>query len=149
MSQMDKAALLTEVINHLRQLKRNAEEATQQYVIPSDADEIKVEQEQGEVMDLEFKTIKASLCCDYRPGLLSNVRQALVDLGLIVLSAEVATFEGRMKSIMVLTRCHEGDKTLCQFLSSSLHLALCSLVDKFSTSEESLRPSVLNKRRRA
>lgn len=146
---MDKAALLAEVINHLRQLKRNADEAMQQYVIPTDADEIKVEQEQGEVSDLELETMRASICCDYRPGLLSNLRQALVNLGLIVLSAEIATFEGRMKSIMVLTRCHEGDGTLCQFLSSSLHLALCSIVNQFSTSEESLRPSVSNKRRKA
>ncbi|XP_056171311.1 transcription factor AIG1-like [Syzygium oleosum] len=146
---MDKAALLAEVINHLRKLKRNADEAMQQYVIPTYADEIKVEQEQGEVLDLELETMKASICCDYRPGLLSNLRQALVNLGLIVLSAEVATFEGRMKSIMVLTRCHEGDETLCQFLSNSLHLALCSIVNQFSTSEESPRPSVSNKRRRA
>ncbi|KAI3440796.1 BHLH domain-containing protein [Psidium guajava] len=145
---LDKAALLSEVINHLRKLKGNAEEAMQQYVIPTDADEIKVEQRQGEVLDLEFETIKASICCAYRPGLLSNLRQALVDLGLIVLSAEVATLEGRMKSIMILSKCHEGDKTLCHFLSSSLHLALCSIVDQFSASGESQRPLVSNKRRR-
>lgn len=145
---MDKAALLAEVVNHLRKLKGNAEETMQQYVIPTDADEIKVEQERGEVVDLEFETIKASLCCDYRPGLLSNLRRVLVDLGLIVLSAEVATLEGRMKSIMELTS-HVGDKTLCQVLSSSLRLALCSMVDQFSTSEESPRSSVPDKRRRA
>ncbi|KAF8008058.1 hypothetical protein BT93_K1897 [Corymbia citriodora subsp. variegata] len=142
---MDKAALLAEVVSHLRKLKGNAEEAMQQYVIPTDADEIKVEQEQGEVVNLEFAQIKASLCCDYRPGLLSNLRRVLVDLGLIVLSAEVATLEGRMKSIMELTS-HEGDETLRQVLSSSLHLALCSIVDQFSTSEESLRLSVPAKR---
>lgn len=148
---MDKATLLAAVISHLKELKMIAADASEGLLMPMDVDEIKVEQ-QEDGLDGAPYLIRVSLCCDYNPGLLSDLRRALDALHMIVMRAEIATLEGRMKNVFVLTSCKEGhseDTEEHQFLASSVHQALRSILDKFSTSQEfSFKSTFSNKRRR-
>ncbi|KEH36580.1 transcription factor [Medicago truncatula] len=75
---MDKATLLAEVIRQVKHLKKNADEASKGYSIPTDDDEVKVEPYENGGSFL----YKASISCDYRPELLSDLRQTLDKLQL-------------------------------------------------------------------
>ncbi|ESR60012.1 hypothetical protein CICLE_v10016261mg [Citrus x clementina] len=150
-TKMDKATLLTEVISQLKELDKNATEATEGFLIPTDIDEVKVEQ-QEDGLDGAPYSIKASLCCNYKPGLLSDLRRVLEALHLSIVKAEIATLEGRMKNIFVMASCKElnfENTEVCQSLVSSVHQAIRSVLDKFSATEEFLLGARLsNKRRR-
>lgn len=141
-NKMDKASLLAEVISHLKDLKRSAAEASDGFVIPVDFDELIVEREDG--FDGAPYSIRASLCCDYKPGLLSDLREALQALHLIIMRAEIATLGGRMKNIVVMASCKEGNIS-----DTEVRQTLSSVLDKFSASKEiSLGTTLPNKRRR-
>lgn len=150
-TKMDKATLLTEVISQLKELEKNATEATEGFLIPTDIDEVKIEQ-QEDGLDGASCSIKASLCCNYKPGLLSDLRRVLEALHLSIVKAEIATLEGRMKNIFVMASCQEQNfenTEVCQSLVSSVHQAIRSVLDKFSATEEFLLGARLsNKRRR-
>ncbi|KAJ6757981.1 TRANSCRIPTION FACTOR BHLH30 [Salix koriyanagi] len=123
-SKMDKASLLAEVIGHLKELKSQAAEAGEGLLMPLDIDE---------------------------PEILSDLRKALDDLNLIIMRAEIATLEGRMKNVFVMSSCKEGlsgDSKVRQFLTGSIHKAFRSILDKFSQ-EFSLESTLSSKRRRA
>ncbi|XVF16879.1 hypothetical protein REPUB_Repub10bG0069300 [Reevesia pubescens] len=147
---LDKASLLAEVIRHMRELKKNAEEACEGILIPTDTDEVRVEKQEDE-MDGNQCLIRASLCCDYKPGLLSDLRQALDALHLIIVKAEMTTWEGRMKNVFLVASCKEWDSkdAAVRISTSTLDQTLRSVLDKFSASEEfSFRATLSNKRRR-
>lgn len=146
---MDKASLLAEVISHLKDLKRKAAEASEDSdcVIPKDIDEVKVEPDHKLVEGRPF-SIRASLCCDYKPGLLSDLRQALNALHLIIKRAEIATLGCRMKNVFVMTTSKEENDEVCRFYARSVCQALRAVLEKFSASEEFLKSPHSNKRRR-
>ncbi|KAJ6422056.1 hypothetical protein OIU84_027071 [Salix udensis] len=152
-SKMDKASLLAEVITHLKQLKIQATEASEGLLMPLDIDELRVEQEEGGLHGGPY-VITASICCDCKPGVLSDLRQELDALHLIIMRAEIATLEGRMRNVFVMSSCNEGgggggDTKAHQFRGGAIHQALRSILDKFSASQEfSLKSTLSNKRRR-
>lgn len=140
---MDKASLFAEVISHMKELKRSAAEASDGFVIPMDFDEVIVERDDGLDGSIPY-SIKASVCCDYKPGFLSDLRQALDALHLIIKRAEIATLGGRMKNVVVMTCCKEGHVN-----DTEVRQALISLLDKFSVSQEfSIGSTLSDKRRR-
>lgn len=147
---MDKATLLAEVISQVKELKKNAVEASKGLLIPMDDDEVKVEpyNDGGEYESLSYR---ATICCDFRPEILSDLRQTLDSLPLHLVKAEISTLSGRMKNVFVFTCCKENniDIQACQTLASTVHQALCSVLDKASASLEfSPRTSHASKRRR-
>ncbi|KAK4368997.1 hypothetical protein RND71_012789 [Anisodus tanguticus] len=150
-NKMDKVALLAKVIGHIKELRVSAAEATKSVLVPTDIDEVKVEQ-QAEGSDGATYSVKASLCCDYKHELISDLRLALNTLLLKTLRAEVATLGSRMVSVFVITEGNEGnieDTERCQLLVTSVHQALRSVLDKFYASEEfSSRSSTLSSKRR-
>ncbi|KAJ6763984.1 TRANSCRIPTION FACTOR BHLH30 [Salix purpurea] len=149
-SKMDKASLLAEVIGHLKELKSQAAEAGEGLLMPLDIDEVSVEQEEDGLCTAPY-LIRASICCDYKPEILSDLRKALDDLNLIIMRAEIVTLEGRMKNVFVMSSCKEGlsgDSKVHQFLTGSIHKAFRSILDKFSQ-EFSLESTLSSKRRRA
>ncbi|KAJ7947079.1 Transcription factor [Quillaja saponaria] len=146
---MDKAALLAEVIREVKELKKTAVEESKGFLIPMDVDEVKVEpyDEGGDGRP----SYKASVCCDYRPELLSELRQALDALQVEILKAEISTLEGRVKSAFVFTCCKGCNVCLekCQRLVGTVHQALSNVLEKTSASlEYSPRTSLPGKRRR-
>ncbi|KAI3457147.1 hypothetical protein Pfo_013810 [Paulownia fortunei] len=149
---MDKAALLAEVINQVKELRRSVAEATNGTLVPTDIDEVKVE-EQEDLNDGTSFSIRASLCCDFKHELLSDLREALEALPLKAVRAEIATLGSRMVNIFVISGRNEGanveDGEGGQLLVNSVHQALRSVLDKFYASEEfSSRNTLSSKRRR-
>ncbi|KDO48321.1 hypothetical protein CISIN_1g037071mg [Citrus sinensis] len=138
-------------VDDVKELDKNATEATEGFLRPTDIDEVKVEQ-QEDGLDGAPYSIKASLCCNYKPGLLSDLRRVLEALHLSIVKAEIATLEGSMKNIFVMASCKElnfENTEVCQSLVSSVHQAIRSVLDKFSATEEFLLGAKLsNKRRR-
>ncbi|KAK3036495.1 hypothetical protein RJ639_030509 [Escallonia herrerae] len=150
-NKMDKASLLGEVINHLKELRQSAAEATKGILIPMDIDEVRVDQ-QEDGLDEESFPISASLCCEFKHEILCDLRQALEAIHLKTARAEIATLGSRMINLFVITSCEEGnvnDREGCQLLASSVQQALRSVLDKFHASQEFCASNTLsNKRRR-
>ncbi|CAL5408940.1 unnamed protein product [Camellia sinensis] len=148
---MDKATLLAEVISQVKQLKKTATESSKGLIIPMDADEVRVEPEPNTEGDKNI-SLRVSLCCDYRPELLSELKQALDALHLNMVKADISTLGSRVKNVLVFTSRNDtnGDNAeACQLLVNSVHRALSSIIDKgAATTEYSPRTTLPNKRRR-
>ncbi|XP_074591207.1 transcription factor bHLH30-like [Curcuma longa] len=102
----DKASLLAEVIQHVKELKRQTSEIAEESPLPTEADEIAVEsacEEEGS------HVVRASLCCDDRPDLLPDLIGALKALRLRVLKAEITTVGGRVKNALLISHADEQD----------------------------------------
>lgn len=148
---MDKASLLGEVVSHLKELKRTAAEISKGFLVPMDIDEVRVEQQEGGLDEAPY-SIKASLCCDYKPGVLSDLRRALDTVHLKTVRAEIATLGGRMKNVFVMSGSKDGnleDTETRKLHANSVHQALRSVIDKFPASQDfSSRSTSSNKRQR-
>lgn len=148
---MDKASLLAEVIDHVKQLRRNAADATKGILVPTDIDEVRVER-QDDGLGGDSCSIRASICCEYKHDVLSDLRQALEAIHPKTVRAEIATLGSRMVNHFVITGCKQEniqDAEGCQLLLNSVRQALRSVLDKFHASEEFTTNSALsNKRRR-
>jgi hypothetical protein len=109
---MDKATLLAEVIRQVKELKNNANQASNGYLIP--------------------------ICCDYQPKLLYDLKQTLDTLQLKLVRAELSTLGDRVKNEFVYNCCEVGiyNIELCQLIASNVHQALSSVLDKASASME-------------
>lgn len=146
-NKMDKASLLAEVISHLKQLRRTATETTKGVLIPMDIDEVKVEQQDDNSLDESSYSIRASLCCEYKHEVLSDLKEALDGLHLKTSRAEIATLGSRMMNLFVITG--SKDDVNIKDVMTSVHQALKSVLDKFYASQEFSESNTLsNKRRR-
>lgn len=141
---MEKAALLGEVINQVKLLRQSVCEATEgrSVLIPSDMDEMKVEEEEDGSKSI---CIRASLCCDFRQDLLTDLKEALEGLPLKTIRAEIATLGTRMVNVFVMSAPHQ-DK---QLLLHNVRQALRSVLDKFYASEDYSSRDTPSKRRRS
>lgn len=146
-NKMDKASLLAEVLSHLKQLRRTATETTKGVLIPMDIDEVKVEQQIDNSLDGSSYSIRASLCCEYKHEVLSDLKEALDGLQLKTIRAEIATLGSRMMNLFVITG--SKDDVNIKDVMSSVRQALKSVLDKFYASQEFSESNTLsNKRRR-
>ncbi|KAL5054121.1 hypothetical protein RYX36_034803 [Vicia faba] len=150
---MDKATLLAKVISQVKELKKNAMEASKGFLIPMETDEVKVEPYDTK-LGYGCMSYMATICCDYQPEILSDLKTTLDALQLQLVKSEMSTLERRMKNVFVFTCC-KGDNSnivnveACQSIASVVHKALGSVLEKASTSMEfALRTSYPNKRRR-
>lgn len=143
---MDKASLLAEVISHLKQLRKTATDSTKGVLIPTDIDEVKVEQHDNGSDESSY-SIKASLCCEYTHEVLSDLKEALDGLQLKTIRAEIATLGSRMMNLFVITG--SKDEVNITDILTSVRQALKSVLDKFYASQEfSESNNLSNKRRR-
>lgn len=152
---MDKATLLAEVITQVRELKKKVVEASQGFLIPMDADEVRVESCNIDGAEDGAVSYRASLCCDDRPQLFSELKQAIDGLQLEMVKVETSTLGNRVKNEFVYTCCR-GDHINteeCQSMASHVHQTLTSLLEKAATLPAECSPkstTVLpSKRRRA
>ncbi|KAK6929491.1 Myc-type, basic helix-loop-helix (bHLH) domain [Dillenia turbinata] len=131
---MDKAHLLATVVDHVKELKRRASEVYKVLTLPTEVDEVTVDCE----LDQDFPPsnidqskscifIKASLCCDDRPELFSELIQALKGLKLTTVRADMASLGGRIKGILVLCT-EDAEEGICiNTLKQTLKVALSRL----------------------
>ncbi|XP_009624214.1 transcription factor bHLH30-like [Nicotiana tomentosiformis] len=135
---MDKAALLAEVICQVKQLKETASHVSESFFIPLDSDEIRVEtiaENAGDGTCL----FKASICCEYRPELLSDLRQVINSLNVNLVKSEISTLGSRVKNIFVFTNVIDGGHANIEareILLTSARQAFSSVLDKVSAFPE-------------
>ena len=109
--QTDKASLLAEVIEHVKELKRQTsavlegEEpaaAARQHLqlLPTEADDLAVDAAEDGDGRL---VVRASLCCEDRLGLIPDIARALAALRLRAHRAEIATLGGRVRNVLLIT----------------------------------------------
>uniref|UniRef100_A0A0D9X8X6 BHLH domain-containing protein n=1 Tax=Leersia perrieri TaxID=77586 RepID=A0A0D9X8X6_9ORYZ len=106
-SRMDKAALLGEVVRHVRELRCRADDATEGVgvVVPGEGDEVGVEEDDVAVSVGERRwrrRVRAWVCCADRPGLMSDLGRAVRSVSARPVRAEVATVGGRTRSVLEL-----------------------------------------------
>lgn len=141
--------MLAAVINHVKKLKENAAESSRGYTIPSDADEVRVEVERSATSCTCIVTVKASLCCEDRPEILVDLKQALQSLHVKIISAEISTLYGRVKNVLVMAAEGNSGTVDRHLFVASVHQALKSILDKVNSQVDLLpRASFSNKRRR-
>ncbi|XP_028768691.1 transcription factor bHLH30-like isoform X3 [Neltuma alba] len=103
----DKASLLAEVIQHVKELKRQTSLIAETSPVPTEVDELTVdaadEDDDGKVV------IKASFCCEDRSDLLPELIKTLKALKLRTLKAEITTLGGRVKNVLFITGEDDGD----------------------------------------
>jgi hypothetical protein len=145
---MDKAALLAEVITHVKKLKTNAARISSHCPsVPADADEVTVELVHQDASSSSHGfLVKATLSCEDGADLFADVKNALRPLGLRVVGSEVATLGGRVRFTFLMSPTCRGDVSV---VADSVQQALQSVLDKANSALEfAPRASLLNKRRR-
>ncbi|KMT04514.1 hypothetical protein BVRB_8g181760 [Beta vulgaris subsp. vulgaris] len=149
---MDKATLLAEVISQIKVLKKQAIEATKDLLVPTDANEVTVEPYDdggGDDIADSLYAFRASICCEYKPELITDIRQAISDLKLTITKAEISTLEGRVKNLLIVTGCKEDiGHGKSEKFAKSIQDALCSVLQKMSVVEEYLPTTMLSNKRR-
>ncbi|KAI5355725.1 hypothetical protein L3X38_008620 [Prunus dulcis] len=107
----DKASLLAEVVQHVRELRRQAGDLARQdggsccggttgsepWPFPGESDEATVS-----YCDGEARLLKATLCCEDRPGLNRDLIQAIRSVEARAIRAEMMTIGGRTKNVVVM-----------------------------------------------
>uniref|UniRef100_A0A0E0LV54 BHLH domain-containing protein n=1 Tax=Oryza punctata TaxID=4537 RepID=A0A0E0LV54_ORYPU len=110
----DKASLLAEVIEHVKELKRQTsammedtgEAAASPLLLPTEDDELDVDA----AADEEGRLVaRASLCCEDRADLIPDIARALAALRLRARRAEIATLGGRVRSVLLIAAVEEDD----------------------------------------
>lgn len=123
--QSDKASLLAEVVQHVKRLKKEAGDVANRYndiesssscsgepgsvnsleraeawPFPGESDEATVSYYSGE--EGEPRRMKATVCCEDRPGLNRDLIQAIRSVRAKAVRAEMMTVGGRTKSVVVV-----------------------------------------------
>lgn len=149
---MDKAALLGSVVDHLNDLKRKAIEISKVVMIPTDIDEVTIDFLKDEEVGFssssstssskqrqENRFLKASVCCDDRPELFSELNRGLKSLRLSVVHADMISLGGRIRSILILCIQNNDDEEdqgggICMnTLKNSLKLVLSRIATSCAT----------------
>ncbi|XP_019165062.1 PREDICTED: transcription factor bHLH30-like [Ipomoea nil] len=138
----DKASLLAEVIQHVKELKRQTSVIAETTPVPTVTDELTVDNVSGEVGNNKL-LIRATLCCDDRSDLLPDLIKSLKGLRLKALRAEITTLGGRMRNVLFITRendrggggdCDGDDESLQSI--SSVEDALRAVMERSNGGED-------------
>lgn len=128
--------MLAEVIQHVKELKRQTSLIAETSPVPTEIDELTVDNEP----DQDGKpVIKASICCEDRSELLPDLIKTLKGLRLRTVKAEITSLGGRVKNVLFIES--EGEQ---QHSISSIEEALKAVMEK--TNEESGSGSVKRQR---
>lgn len=129
--------MLAEVIQHVKELKRQTSVIAETSPVPTETDELIVDdasEEEGKFV------IKASLCCEDRSDLLPDLIKTLKALRLRTLKAEITTLGGRVKNVLFITgeedHSSSGEEQQ-QYCISSIQEALKAVMEKSGGGEES------------
>ncbi|KAF5751952.1 transcription factor bHLH30 [Tripterygium wilfordii] len=144
----DKASLLAEVIQHVKELKRQTTLIAETSPVPTEMDELTVDAADED--DGRF-VIKASLCCEDRTDLLPDLIKTLKALRLRTLKAEITTLGGRAKNVLFITGDDEDsscdDQQQQQYSISSIQEALRAVMEKTTSSGDDQSSSAGNVKR--
>ncbi|KAL6656160.1 hypothetical protein ACP70R_006986 [Stipagrostis hirtigluma subsp. patula] len=135
-SRMDKAALLGEVVRHVRELRGEADAAAAgaAVAVPGEGDEVGVEEAghcgwHGGERAAATRRVRAWVCCADRPGLMSELGRAVRSVSARAVRAEIATIGGRTRSVLELDVAGpqaDGEGTSRAALQAALRAVLLS-----------------------
>lgn len=143
--------MLAEVIQHVKELKRQTSLIAETSPVPTEVDELTVDasDEDGKFV------IKASLCCEDRSDLLPDLIKTLKALRLRTLKAEITTLGGRVKNVLFITgeedssssggEQNQQQQQQQQYCISSIQEALKAVMEK-TTGDESSSGNVKRQR---
>lgn len=139
--QTDKASLLAEVIQHVKELKRQTSIISESNMVPTEMDELTIDNDADEEGRL---VIKASICCEDRSDLLPDLIKTLKALRLRTLKAEITTLGGRVKNVLFVTgdddedlRMNYEQQTPYDYSITTIEEALKAVMDKTHGDESS------------
>lgn len=139
--QTDKASLLAEVIQHVKELKHQTSIISESNLVPTEMDELSIDNHADEEGRL---VIKASICCEDRSDLLPDLIKALKALRLRTLKAEITTLGGRVKNVLFITgdddqdlRVNYEQETTNEYAISTIEEALKAVMEKAGGDETS------------
>ncbi|CAH8348304.1 unnamed protein product [Eruca vesicaria subsp. sativa] len=142
----DKASLLAEVIQHVKELKRETSVISETNLVPTESNELTVAfTEEEETEDGRF-VIKASLCCEDRSDLLPDMIKTLKAMRLKTLKAEITTVGGRVKNVLFVTGEESSGEDMEEYCIGMIEEALKGVMEKSNVEESS--SSVNAKRQR-
>lgn len=151
---MDKAALLGSVVDHVRDLKRKATEISKVIMIPTDVDEVTVDyineddaRSCGRGSE-ENIFLKASVCCDDRPELLSELNRALKNLRLSTVGADIVSLGGRMRSIFTLCFQANNNEEEGRVCMNTVKQSLKVVLNRIATSGSASNCRIKSRRQR-
>ncbi|KAL8136186.1 transcription factor bHLH106-like [Apium graveolens] len=136
-SKTDKASLLAKVVEQVKELKQQSSHIMQlESSFPSDTDDVIVATDFFFNNNHQSLVIKASFCCDDRSDLIAELIQTLKSLRLSPLKAEMVTFGGRTRNVMILAPDKIDEKNeVVEFLREELrllvHRSSCHFGDRF------------------
>ncbi|XP_076941989.1 transcription factor bHLH30-like [Bidens hawaiensis] len=139
----DKASLLAEVIQHVKELKRQTSIIAEQSPVPTETDELTIDNtsdEEGNII------IRASLCCEDRSDLLPDLIKTLKALRLRTLKAEITTLGGRMKNVLFITGDQDSNNNVDSYSISMIQEAFKAVMEKANGDHESSSGSVKRQR---
>ncbi|KAL0538780.1 hypothetical protein IC582_022938 [Cucumis melo] len=150
----DKASLLAEVIEHVKELKRQTSIIAETSPIPTEVDEVSVddasEQEMmmisnnGSISSSAKFVIKASLCCEDRSDLLPDLIKTLKSLRLTTLKAEITTLGGRLRNVLFVTADEEQQQQ--HNITSIIQDALKAVIEKTAGDHDSSSANIKRQR---
>ncbi|XP_038988351.1 transcription factor bHLH51-like [Phoenix dactylifera] len=127
-NKMDKASLLGRVIEHVKDLKRKAVDASTISMIPTEANVVTVESDAGYQNTFSLNDdnlyIKASLCCDDRPDLFAELIEAFRRLRLRTIRVDSSSLGGRIRNVFLLCRKDSTGSVCLNSLKESIKEAL-------------------------
>lgn len=114
--------MLAEVIQHVKELKRQTSEIAEESSLPTETDDLTVvSADDVEASGSAHESlVRASLCCDDRADLLPDLIKSLKALKLRSLKADITTLAGRIKIVLLIAHDDDDD-------SDDHHLQLPSL----------------------
>ncbi|GKV53674.1 hypothetical protein SLEP1_g60191 [Rubroshorea leprosula] len=122
----DKASLLAEVVRHVKELRRQVAAIAEKegggccngnavsWPFPGECDEVSLS-----FCNDETRLVKATMCCEDRPGLNRDLTRAIEMVQAKAVRAEMMTVGGRSKSVVLMewARGGEGDEEEMRALS--------------------------------
>ncbi|KAL3523997.1 hypothetical protein ACH5RR_016831 [Cinchona calisaya] len=152
---MDKAALLSSVVEQLKDMKSKVTEISKVIMIPTDFDEVTVDYVNNEYSSFrgdDSILLKASVCCDDRPELFSQLNRALKSLRLTIVDANMISLGGRIISIFILSASNNSSSVeggICMnTLKQSLKVVLSRIVASCSTTTTGSKYRIRSRRHR-
>ncbi|KAI3699140.1 hypothetical protein L2E82_43205 [Cichorium intybus] len=141
----DKASLLAEVIQHVKELKRQTSIIAEQSPVPTETDELTIDNTSDEDGNI---VIRASLCCEDRSDLLPDLIKTLKALRLRTLKAEITTLGGRVKNVLFITADQDSNSNneTINYSISMIQEAFKAVIEKTNGDHESSSGSVKRQR---
>ncbi|KAL8172196.1 hypothetical protein V2J09_024000 [Rumex salicifolius] len=138
--QTDKATLLAKVVQRVRDLNQEASGIMKMtggggggILIPSERDEFSVHADENAIGDKSSGELilRASLCCEDRSDLFSELTQVVNSLNLKTVRAEMSTLGGRTRNVLIVS----GDRCRGEEYVAFLHDALKGIVQRSGSAD--------------